>query len=90
MKICRYIVAATLKRLKLFRTIISVNQLSSYGAVADMCEECDSCHDKTGRPVLESQSNPSFVSSVVKSNILLNDDLAKTRRRSVAKIQRTN
>ena len=36
-----------------FRTIISVNQLSIYGAVADMCEECDSCHDRTGRLVVE-------------------------------------
>ena len=36
-----------------FRTIISVNQLSLYGAVAEMCEECDSCHDRTGRLVVE-------------------------------------
>ena len=34
------------------RTIISVNQLSIYGAVSDMCEECDTCHDRTGRPVV--------------------------------------
>ena len=27
-----------------FRTIISVNQLSVYGAVSDLCEECKSCH----------------------------------------------
>ena len=32
------------------RTIMSVNQLSIYGAVSDMCEECDTCHDRTGRP----------------------------------------
>ena len=31
-----------------FRTIVSVNQLSGHGAVADMCAECDTCHDKTG------------------------------------------
>ena len=31
-----------------FRTIISVNQLSLYGAVAEMCEEYESCHDGTG------------------------------------------
>ena len=43
-----------------FRTIISVSQLSIYGAVADMCEECDSCHDGTGRPVVEGQSDPLF------------------------------
>ena len=27
-----------------FRTIISVNQLSLYGAVAEMCAEYESCH----------------------------------------------
>ena len=27
-----------------FRTIISVNQLSLYGAVAEMCEEYETCH----------------------------------------------
>ena len=60
-----------------FRTIISVNQLSLYGAVAEMCEECESCHDGTGGPVVKGQSNPSFVPSVIKTNILLNDDLAQ-------------
>ena len=60
-----------------FRTIISVNQLSLYEAVAEMCEECESCHDGTGRPVVKGQSNPSFVPSVIKTNILLNDDLAQ-------------
>ena len=50
----------------IFRTIFSVNQLSLYGAVAEMCEECDSCHDRTGRLVVEGQSNPLFVPSVIK------------------------
>ena len=31
-----------------FRTITSVNQLSLYGAVAEMCEEYESYHDRTG------------------------------------------
>ena len=57
-----------------FRTIISVNQLSIYGAVADMREECDSCHDRTGRLVVEGQSSSSFVPSVIKTDVLLNDD----------------
>ena len=61
----------------IFRIIVSVNQLSLYGAVAEMCEECESCHDRTGRPVVEGQSNPSFVPSVVKTNILLTDDPAQ-------------
>ena len=31
-----------------FRTIISVNQLSIYGAVSDLCEEYSSCQTRTG------------------------------------------
>ena len=60
-----------------FRTIISVNQLSIYGAVAEMCEQCDSCHDGTGRPVVVGQSNPLFVPSVMKTHIPLTDDSAQ-------------
>ena len=60
-----------------FRTIISVNQLSSYGAVSDMCEECNTCHDRTGRLVVAGQSNPLFVPSVMKTHILLTDDPAQ-------------
>ena len=59
------------------RTIISVNQLSIYGTVAEMCEECDSCHTRTGRLVVEGQSNPSFVPSVMKTHTLLTDDPAQ-------------
>ena len=60
----------------IFRTIISVNQLSLYGTVAEMCEEYESCHDRKERLVVRGQSSPSFVPSVIKTNILLNDDLA--------------
>ena len=52
-----------------FRTIISVNQLSLHGVVAEMCEECEACHDRTGRLVVEGQSTPLFVPSVIKTNI---------------------
>ena len=46
-------------RLKLFfHTIISVNQLSIYGAVSDVCEEYSSC--QTVRPVVAEQSDPHF------------------------------
>ena len=61
----------------IFRRIVSVNQLSISGAVADMCEECDSCHDSTGRHVLEGQSNPLFVPTVRKTHIPLTGDLAQ-------------
>ena len=60
-----------------YRTIIAVNQLSIYRAVADVCEECDSFHDRTGRPVVERQSNPLFVPSVMKTHIPLTDDPAQ-------------
>ena len=57
-----------------FRTITSVNQLSIYGAVAEMCEEYESFHDRTVKPVVAGQSSSSFVPSVVKTNVPLNSD----------------
>ena len=42
-----------------------------------MCEECDTCHDRTGRPVVEGQSHPLFMSSVMKTHIPLTDDPAQ-------------
>ena len=48
-------------RLKtVFRTIISVNQFSIYGAVSDVCEEYSTCQTSTGRPVEAEQSDPLF------------------------------
>ena len=43
-----------------FRTIISVNQLSIYGAVSVVCDEHRACQARTGRPVLAGQSDPLF------------------------------
>ena len=73
-----------------FRTITSVNQLSLYGAVAEMCEEYESYHDRTGRPVVGGQSSSSFVPSVIKTNMPLNNDDPAHERISIAKIWRTN
>ena len=42
------------------RTIISVNQLSIYGAVSNLCDEYSACHVRTGRPVVAGQSDPLF------------------------------
>ena len=39
-----------------------------------MCEEYESYHDRTGRPIVRGQSSCSFVPSVIKTNMLLNDD----------------
>ena len=61
-----------------FRTIISVNQLSLYGEVAEMCEEYETFHDRTGQSVVGGQSSSSFVPSVIKTEVLLDcDDLAR-------------
>ena len=57
-----------------FRTITSVNQLSLHGAVAEMCEEYESFHHRTGKPVVGGQSSSSFVPSVIKTNVLLDND----------------
>ena len=43
-----------------FRTNISVNQLSIYGAVSDLCEEYSTSRTRTGRPVLAGQYDPLF------------------------------
>ena len=40
-----------------FRPIISVNLLSIYGAVLDLCDEYSACQARTGRPVLARQSD---------------------------------
>ena len=57
-----------------FRTVTSVNQLSLYGAVAEMREEYESFHDRTVKPVVGGQLSSSFVPSVIKTNVLLNND----------------
>ena len=53
----------------IFRIIVSANQLSLYGAVADMCEEYETLHDRSGRPnVVMGQSN---VLSAIKTEVSL-------------------
>ena len=61
-----------------FRTIISVSQLSLFGAVAEMCNEYETFHDRSGQPVVGGQSSSSFVPSVIKTDVLLDcDDRAR-------------
>ena len=62
----------------IFRIIICVNQLSLYGAVAEMCEESETLHDRTGQPVVGGQLISSFMPNVIKTEMLLDcDDLAR-------------
>ena len=62
-----------------FRTIISVNQLSIYGTVSDLCDECKACHVRTRRLVSVGQSDPLFVpkSSLMKSHTPFTHDPAQ-------------
>ena len=56
----------------IFCIIVSVNQLSLYGAVAEMCEEYENLHDRSGRPdVVVGQS---IVLSTIKTEVPLEND----------------
>ena len=56
----------------IFRIIVSANQLSLYGAVAEMCEEYESLHERTVRLVVMVQS---IVLSAIKTEVPLDADL---------------
>ena len=56
----------------IFRIIVSANQLSLYGAVANMCEERESHHDRSGRP--DKVTGQSIVLSEIKTKVPLEND----------------
>ena len=56
----------------IFRIIVSANQLSLYGAVAEMCEEYESLHERTGRP--DMVMGQSIVLSAIKTEVSLDCD----------------
>ena len=57
MENCRFTLLPLRKIEAIFRIIVSANQLSLYGGVANMCEECEFLHDRSGQPdVLMGQS----------------------------------
>ena len=58
----------------IFRIIVSANQLSLHGAVAEICEEYETLHERTERPVVMGQSSSSLVLSVIKTEVPLNCD----------------
>ena len=57
-----------------FRIIVSANQLSLYGAVAEICEEYESLHERSVTPVVMRQSSSSLVLSEIKTEVLLDCD----------------
>ena len=65
--------AATQARIEtVFRIIISAKQVSLYGAVANMCEEYESRHDRSGRP--DEVMGQSIVLSDIKTEVPLDND----------------
>ena len=58
----------------IFRIIVSASQLSLYGAVAEICEDYESLHERTERPVVMEQSSFSLVLSVSKTEVPLDCD----------------
>ena len=66
--------AATQETLEtVFRIIFSANQLSLFGAVANMCQEFEFHQDRSGQPdVLMGQS---IVLSEIKAEVLLENDI---------------
>ena len=74
----------------MFRTITSANQLSLYGAVAEMFEEYETFHDQTGQPVVGGQSSSSFVPCVIKTEVLVDCDDHAHKDLLLQKIWRTN
>ena len=56
----------------IFRIIVCANQLSLYGAVANMCEECESLHDRSGQPDME--MGQSIVLSEIKTEAPFEND----------------
>ena len=55
-----------------FRIIVSANQLSLYGAVAEICEEYESFHQRKGQ--LDKVMGQSIVLSEIKTEVLLEND----------------
>ena len=56
----------------IFRIHVSANQLSLYGAVAEMCEEYESLHERTVRP--DAVMGQSTVLSAIKTEVSLESD----------------
>ena len=56
----------------IFRIIVSANQLSLYGAVAELCEEYEFLHDRSGRP--DMVMGQSIVLSATKTEVSLDCD----------------
>ena len=71
----------------IFRIIVSANQLSLYGAVANICEEFETHQDRSGQPdVLMRQS---IVLSEIEAEVPLQNENPSSSN-SMATVRRTN
>ena len=62
--------AADLETVKtIFRIIVYANQLSLYGAVAELCAEYEILHERTVRSDMMGQSSSSLVPSTIKTEV---------------------
>ena len=67
--------AANLETIEtIFRIFVSAKQLSHYGAIAEICDEYETLHERSGRPVVMRQSSSSLVLSVIKTEVPLDCD----------------
>ena len=86
------------KRLELFfEQLFSENQLSIYGAVSDLCDEYRICQARTGRPVLEGQSDPLFepasllmTTPTLSTEVLPQEDLLQKYKERVERFSQQN
>ena len=71
-----------------FRIIISVNQLSIYGAVTAICEEFENHQDGSGKP--EILMGQSIVLGEIKAEVPLQNEMPFESSNSMATVHRTN
>ena len=74
----------------IFRIIVSAKQLSLYGAVAEMCEEYETFHDRSGQPFVGGQSSSSLVLKRDQDRSAFGFWWLGKQRSSIAAIWRTN
>ena len=67
--------AADLEKIEtIFRIIVSANHHSLYGAITEKCEEYETLHERTRRPVVMGQSSSSLVLKVIETEVPLDCD----------------
>ena len=80
-----------------FRTIVSVNQLSIYGTVSDSCDQYRACQARTERRVLAGQSDPLFepasllmTTPTPSTEVLAEEDLLQKYKERVERLSQQN